>query len=384
MNISGVYNSQHGELTIVQTGNKITGTYQNNGVCNGEINGNKVQGVWKNKDNNGKIHDGLFEWIFGSEGNFVGRYKTGSEEGPMRGKWDGTRINEPTTEKIEIARHLEKEEFTYFGAQIAVQKLNPSEVEELLSLLENKKLTTSENRFLSNYYDKADYFKTGIPLNHEIEYVSSLIDSDGLSNPNDIDFFQFESEDCEEQPNFLKDDISKLIFQDGFKLITIRIEDVYLKGNGQKDVPIYPGIQSIPIIGSIIFEESNYFFLDGFYQSNDTRHSFNEDEYELETIWGSMKEMDMDIGEGDGNIYATYQILIYSNGLDINFDEIYSPEDIRNEIGSLNMIVYSNRESDKISFIEIDEDISPFQIEEKSVDNNALKEKVSSFRGILK
>jgi hypothetical protein len=383
MNISGVYDSKHGELTIIQNENKITATYQKNGVCNGEINGNIISGSWKNTDNKGRTENGLFEWIFDPEGNFSGKYKIGIDEGSMRGKWDGTLKNNSNTDTIVIARHLEKEDLTYFGAEIAVQKLTITEASELIDLVEKNKLTTGENRFLSNYFDKPDYFKTGILLNDEMEYISNLVDNDGHSNPEDIDFFQFESEDCSEQPIYQKDDISKLIFEDGFKLITVRFEDVYLKGSGSKNIPIYPGIQAIRIIGSIIFEESNYNFLDGFHQSPNTHHSFNEEEYQLETNWGNMTEMRMDNEEGNGDIYPTYQILMYSKDLNIDFNDIYNPEEIKNEIGDLNMIVYSNREFDKISFIEIEEDLSPFKIDDDSIDLELLNEKISNLRGYL-
>lgn len=288
------------------------------------------------------------------------------------------KISNQGNEKIEIARHLEKDELTYFGAEIAVKKLTIPEVEEIINLLQNKKLTTSENRFLSNYHDSSEYFKAGIPLNYEMEYVSNLVDSNTQSNPEEIDFYEFDSEDCSEQPILKKEDISNLIFEDGFKLITFRIEDIYLKGKGVKSVPIYPRVQSIPIIGSILFNESNYHFLDGFCQSIDTLHVFNKDEWELETTWGNMNEMEMEIGEGDGNIYQTYQILLYSKALKIDFLDVYDPEEIKNEIGLDNFIVYSNRETDKINFIELEEDLSPIQINEESIDNDVIEKKIQN------
>jgi transcription elongation factor Elf1 len=88
MNISGVYKTQHGELTIAQNGDNITASYQENGVCSGKLNGNKVEGIWKNKKD-----QGLFKWTFDGEGKFSGKYKSGLESGPMRGKWDGNSNN---------------------------------------------------------------------------------------------------------------------------------------------------------------------------------------------------------------------------------------------------------------------------------------------------
>jgi hypothetical protein len=383
MEIAGKYQTQHGELIIVQNGNKVTGNYQTNGVFDGQKTNNIVAGIWRNKDNSGNEYEGLFEWIFDSECNFSGKYKTGLDDGPMRGKWDGKKMNDSSSELIEIARHLEKDEFKYFGAEIALKKLTKPEVEELLDLLQNQKLTTSDNRFLSNYYDSYTYFKAGIPINEESEFVSDLVDNDALSNPAEIDFFEFDSDDCTDKPIFRSDEISRLIFEDGFKLVTVRFEDTYMKGKGLFNSPIYPRVQSIPIIGSILFNESNYHFLDGFCQSTDTVHNFNEEEYELETTWGNMKEMEMEIGEGDGNIYQTYQILIYSNGLEIDFNDVYDPDEIKEIIGHENMIVYSNRETDKISFVEVEEDLSPIQIDEEIVDFDLVEEKISNFRSKL-
>ena len=84
MNISGNYKTQHGELVIAQNGDNITATYQENGICSGKLTGNKVEGIWRNKKD-----QGLFEWTFDEKGSFTGKYKSGIEKGPMRGKWDG-------------------------------------------------------------------------------------------------------------------------------------------------------------------------------------------------------------------------------------------------------------------------------------------------------
>jgi len=93
MNISGNYKTQHGELVLAQHGDNITATYQENGVCSGKLSGNKVEGIWKNKKD-----QGLFEWTFDGKGNFAGKYKSGIEKGPMRGKWDGKAINSTDAE----------------------------------------------------------------------------------------------------------------------------------------------------------------------------------------------------------------------------------------------------------------------------------------------
>jgi hypothetical protein len=88
MNISGTYKTQHGELTIAQNGDNITATYQENGVCSGKLIGNKVEGIWKNKK-----EQGLFEWTFDDNGNFSGKHNSGIDKETMRGKWDGTLLN---------------------------------------------------------------------------------------------------------------------------------------------------------------------------------------------------------------------------------------------------------------------------------------------------
>ena len=84
MNLSGIYKTQHGDLTITQNEENITATYQEDGMCMGKLIGSKVEGIWKNKKD-----QGLFEWIFDGKGSFTGKYKSGTEDGAMRGKWDG-------------------------------------------------------------------------------------------------------------------------------------------------------------------------------------------------------------------------------------------------------------------------------------------------------
>lgn len=93
MNITGTYKTQHGELTIAQNGENVTATYQENGVCSGKLSGNKVEGIWRNKKD-----QGLFEWSFDEQGGFKGKYKSGMEAGPMRGKWDGKLLSNTSNE----------------------------------------------------------------------------------------------------------------------------------------------------------------------------------------------------------------------------------------------------------------------------------------------
>jgi hypothetical protein len=84
MTLTGTYKTQHGDLTITQHGENITATYQEDGVCIGKLTGNKIEGIWKNKKD-----QGLFEWTFDENGSFTGKYKSGLETGPMKGRWHG-------------------------------------------------------------------------------------------------------------------------------------------------------------------------------------------------------------------------------------------------------------------------------------------------------
>ena len=93
MNIAGIYKTQHGDLTITQNEENITATYQEDGVCNGKLSGSIVEGTWKNK----KGH-GIFEWTFDGKGSFTGKYKSGTDHGPMRGKWNGKLTSQEISE----------------------------------------------------------------------------------------------------------------------------------------------------------------------------------------------------------------------------------------------------------------------------------------------
>jgi len=99
MTISGTYQTQHGELTIIQYNEIIMATYQEDGCCSGVITGNTVNGIWKNKKDSG-----IFCWNFDAENSFSGNYKSGLTEGAMRGKWDGKRTSsqEKNTNQFEL------------------------------------------------------------------------------------------------------------------------------------------------------------------------------------------------------------------------------------------------------------------------------------------
>jgi hypothetical protein len=88
MDISGNYRTPHGEMQLSTNGDIVTGSYAAKGAIKGELKGNILSGEWSN---NGSI--GLFEWEFGQDGNFKGKFKKGLEQGVLKGKWSGTRIS---------------------------------------------------------------------------------------------------------------------------------------------------------------------------------------------------------------------------------------------------------------------------------------------------
>jgi hypothetical protein len=86
-NISGVFSSDFNELTILQSGNKITGTYKySNGRIEGTLNGRTLTGFWFQDNGKGKM---IFE--FNSDFTaFTGKW--GNNDSEPSGKWNGKRI----------------------------------------------------------------------------------------------------------------------------------------------------------------------------------------------------------------------------------------------------------------------------------------------------
>jgi hypothetical protein len=89
MDISGNYRTPHGDMKLSSNGNIVTGSYAAKGTIKGELKGSTLSGEWSN---NGAT--GLFEWDFGQDGNFKGKFKKGLDQGVLKGKWSGTRISE--------------------------------------------------------------------------------------------------------------------------------------------------------------------------------------------------------------------------------------------------------------------------------------------------
>jgi len=120
MNITGTYKTQHGDLTIFQDGDKFKATYQLEGICEGTLNGNVLEGKWHNR-----IDGGIFKWVFDGNGNFTGNYKTGEDAGAMRGKWNGSLVN-----KLEENIVEEKKETITQSENIIVDIKNTTDQDE--------------------------------------------------------------------------------------------------------------------------------------------------------------------------------------------------------------------------------------------------------------
>lgn len=293
-----------------------------------------------------------------------------------------SRTQQKENDELVFARQLEKDDTLYFGAQIAIQLINREQVGRLLDCLENKQVTNNDNDFLIEYYENVIYHKIGIPLNNEHDDLDNLSDNDSLSSDEDVSLYIIDTDECYSQPIFINEDVSNILSEKGFKLITVKLEDFYMKRKGIVGVPVYPGINKIPLIGTLVFDEPNYSFLDEFYQSNDCVHVYDEEIGEMKTEWNNLKKMHCEDDDGNGNIYATYQILIHIENEEIDFEDFV--DEIKDAIGLNNFIIYSNRESEKLANIEVEEDISPYQIENYEFDEDMLTEKIAHFRSLLK
>ncbi len=136
MNPSGTYKTQHGDLTITQHGVNITATYQDDGVCIGSLSENKIEGIWKNKKD-----QGLFEWTFDGKGSFTGKYKSGLETGPMKGRWHGKHESLTNNKSDKIQFYFE------------VVQENGGKVEcQFIKEFENLSFQISENVFTVDDY----------------------------------------------------------------------------------------------------------------------------------------------------------------------------------------------------------------------------------------
>jgi len=100
-NTSGTYTTDFKEMTISQSGNKVTGTYKHlNGRVEGTLNGHTLTGLWFQDNGKGKM---IFE--FNSDYSaFTGKW--GYNEATPSGKWNGTRIaaGETTTKPLQTVQ----------------------------------------------------------------------------------------------------------------------------------------------------------------------------------------------------------------------------------------------------------------------------------------
>ncbi|WP_372745114.1 hypothetical protein [Lutibacter sp.] len=88
-NVAGVYKTDYREMTLQQTGNRVTGTYEGgNGKIDAILTGNKLEGTWSNSGSN---KSGKFEFIFNSDFSaFTGKY--GYNNATPSKRWNGTKI----------------------------------------------------------------------------------------------------------------------------------------------------------------------------------------------------------------------------------------------------------------------------------------------------
>jgi hypothetical protein len=93
-NWSGTWDTDWGEMTLVQTGNTVTGEYtHDSGKISGTVSGNKLIGTWSESPSYNPPSDaGDVEFTLSANGNsFDGSWRYGST-GSMSGGWVGTRI----------------------------------------------------------------------------------------------------------------------------------------------------------------------------------------------------------------------------------------------------------------------------------------------------
>ena len=93
-NAAGVYSTDFRQLTLVQSGNRVTGTYESgNGKLEGTLSGTRLTGTWTNS---GSKKTGRFEFVFVSDfSSFTGKY--GYNESTPSSRWNGTKTSSPTT-----------------------------------------------------------------------------------------------------------------------------------------------------------------------------------------------------------------------------------------------------------------------------------------------
>lgn len=155
------YKCSFGIVKVTIDGNTCTGTYQNNGEFTGTFKDNIVKAKWKNEGKEGLIELDL------SDDELAGKWKQGLEEGPMRGKWNGSIIqaeepkaNGPKTYNLIIsASSLDGEKEVSSSIREVISKWFTSIGGDFSNVLEN-------NVFNPENYDSFSEFF--IPLEKDI------------------------------------------------------------------------------------------------------------------------------------------------------------------------------------------------------------------------
>jgi len=175
------YKLNFGIVKVTIDGNTCTGTYQNNGEFNGTIDGDFVKAKWKNEGQEGLIELDL------SDDKLIGKWKKGLDEGPMRGKWNGSRIKAeetlnigPKTYNLIIsASSLDDEKEVSPSIKECISKWFESIGGTFSNVLEN-------NVFNADNYDS--FYEFFIPVEDDIlKVISSLIQA--LNTTEGCDFW---------------------------------------------------------------------------------------------------------------------------------------------------------------------------------------------------
>jgi hypothetical protein len=85
------FKGNFGELTLNINGTEATGTYQENGTLKGEFVNNTFKGQWENKGMEGLVEFAIID------NKLEGNWKKGIDPGPMKGKWEGSLIENKQT-----------------------------------------------------------------------------------------------------------------------------------------------------------------------------------------------------------------------------------------------------------------------------------------------
>ena len=88
------YKCSFGIVKVTIDGDQCNGTYQKNGEFTGTIDGNIVKAKWNNEGQEGLIELNL------SDDKLTGKWKQGLDEGPMRGKWEGSILKNSALQSI--------------------------------------------------------------------------------------------------------------------------------------------------------------------------------------------------------------------------------------------------------------------------------------------